>query len=71
MIDETVNKPYVRVYEGPLSDDGTKQFYYVCFFEEALMYNHNIYSVEMTSAERLGETVARAFEKIIRAKGVE
>lgn len=59
MIDETMNKPYVRVYEGPLSEDGTKQFYYVCYFEES-----DIYTVEMTGADRLEETIVRAFERV-------
>jgi hypothetical protein len=56
MIDKTTGKPYVQVFEGPLSADGTKQFYYLCYNN-----TRDVGCVELASTEDFENTLARAF----------
>jgi len=56
MIDKTTGKPYVQVFEGPLSADGTKQFYYLCYNND-----RDVGCVELVSPGHFADSIARAF----------
>lgn len=60
MIDHRLNKPYIKVYEGPCADD-KKQFYLVCYSN-----SDEVYCVDMTSEEQLKKTIVAAFKEVIR-----